>query len=104
MLIRCRCFNPANIGSVTCFCHGETTGYLKRTDSLDIFFMMLFCSQEINAHSPKSKLHAELDHQAEIVVTQRFHNREVCSHIPAPTVLFWICHGAITLFSKKTAP
>lgn len=66
--------------------------------------MVFFCAEEIHAHAPKPELHPEFNDEAQIVVTQRFHDGEVILHVPASAVFFWIGHIAEAFGGKDATP
>ncbi len=92
------------VGAVSGLCHGKAAGQFQRADVLQVFLMMFFSAQEVNAHSPEAKLHSKLDHHAQVVVAEGLHDGKVVGHTATATVLLGKTHGTEALLCQQLAP
>ena len=57
-----RSFDIPNVGAVANLRHGETAGKFYRPDIREIFFLMTFGAQPIDASAEQPELNAEFNH------------------------------------------
>src|SRR5258708_35530918 len=72
-------FQRLNIGPVTNLGHCETTHQLARGCIDQVFAVMRFGAQAVNASGEQAKLYPELNHEAEVVKSERLaRSHELC--------------------------
>ncbi len=84
-MVNSGCFQALHVRSVTNLCHRKTAHQSPRGGIWQIFAMMVFGAESLDASCEKTKLDSKLDDQADIVEGECFECRDELGQIFFPS-------------------